>query len=227
MDAANVIVPMRCEALMVNAGVKADPTCIWQFQYAALADFKSPEPRGCDTATGQLDPGVYLHWTLPNAMRSGRQEAAAGPVNYPLVPNRWLVLRLARSPSSSGAPAVKAMVVESDCPFVAGLAPGDFTQSSSYWADPDMVQKAWKKSQEPHRQQWVAMGDSGLPLASIGIRFPLEGWTEQAASDMFLTAVAPANPAFSGYFPHHRNVFGTYDDLSDLSGDQTLSYYVL
>ena len=220
MDPSAIIVPMRCEALVVNAGVK-DPFRIWQFEYVNLGDFKSPEPWPAETNDRLQDPGVYLHWTLPDAFRSGRQQASGG-IDYPLVPNRWLVLRLAGGDTRTA----KAIIVESDCPYVAGMQ-GDSPSASPYLID-DKVTSLWANSADPQRRAWKKLGRPDNPaVAHLGVQFPLAAWNERAAGDMFLTAIAPGNPAFSGYFYHHQNIFGIHDDLADVTGDATLSYYVV
>lgn len=230
MTSSTAVVPMNCEALVVNAAVQnRDQTRIWQFNYKNLESFSTPEPNPAEPGVAReatqpnpdLTPGVRLHWTLPDAFRAGQQDPKSGSIIHPLVPNRWLVLRL----SGSGTRSVKAILVESDCPITQGVEPGVFGQASRYLVDPG-VAALWKASSEPHRAKW-APKSADVPTAQIGVQYPLDGWTETAAEAMFLTAVAPANPAFSGYFPHHTNVFGIYDDLSDVGGDTILSYYVV
>ena len=55
------------------------------------------------------DMGIRLHWTLPSALAHGLQHK--GALNFPNVPNRWLILRLQ---NKDGQAAQKAWVVESD-----------------------------------------------------------------------------------------------------------------
>lgn len=93
-------VPMEMKALVVNDQVRyAEPFQRWQMNYNQLAEYLSPMPAPFDgnTAAGWNDDptanGVYLHWTLPDALRNGTQSAPGSPMQFPLTPNRWLVVR--------------------------------------------------------------------------------------------------------------------------------------
>src|SRR5450755_3549591 len=53
-----------------------------------------------EEASAWLPPGIHLHWTLPRALRRGRQnlngaesssESEAAFLTFPKAPNRWLV----------------------------------------------------------------------------------------------------------------------------------------
>lgn len=215
-----LVVPVELDALVANKGVIArDAFRQWQFNYQALPHYKSPEPEAFDRSTTGQKPGVYLHWSLPSALRHG---TGAGGDGYPLVPNRWLLVRF------NGAPArrVTAWVIESDCPFSTKVSSTGVELTSLYLADPAVIQ-AWKVSSDPYRNSVQLDPAAQAPqIANLGIRFPLPGWTERAAQPMFLTAVAPANPAFSIYVPHNQGVFAFYDDLTGIDQD-TLSYLVV
>jgi hypothetical protein len=66
--------------------------------------FSGAEPWGGD----QSRLGVYLHWQLPEALCCGHQDEKTGEIGeFPLVPNRWLVVRR----SNHG---VRSWVVHSD-----------------------------------------------------------------------------------------------------------------
>ena len=77
--------------------------------------------------------GVYLHWLLPRAYRTGRtpkaatdssssgspkDEASTQVPSYLQIPNRWFVIRRLRAsdplPSQTGIPEFQGWVVESD-----------------------------------------------------------------------------------------------------------------
>jgi hypothetical protein len=221
MPDPTLIVPITCEALVANDGVIArDGLRWWPFNYLALTHFRSPQPAAFDRGTTGQKAGIYLHWTLPAALREGVQDSA-GAVEYPLVPNRWLVVRV----QGTGERLMSAWVLESDCPFTSMVQGGDVTRTSQYLVDPSILQ-LWSASGDPFRTAIHPAANAAVQTANIGVPFPASGWTERARSAMFLKAVAPANPLFSGYFPHHLNVFGFYDDLARVDQD-TLSYYVI
>jgi len=72
-----------------------------------------PQPRAA---------GVYLHWSLPDALTSGNQppseasaSSGASDANavFPAVPDRWLVVRLSPSKTHSDRRAVKGWILQS------------------------------------------------------------------------------------------------------------------
>lgn len=217
-----LVVPIECEALVANRGVMArDALRWWQFNYSALNDYRSPEPMAFDRSVTGQTPGVYLHWTLPAALRRGGRDSTRAGMGYPLVPNRWLVLRVrgVRERTAVG------WVLESDCPLTTQVK-GNAAHSAQWLVD-DGVARLWRASGDPRRTAWRApTAADAAAVASIGIAFDLRGWEETAASSMFLTAIAPANPLFAGYVPHHGNVFTFHDTLDDVAAD-VLSYYVV
>ena len=93
-----LIVPVKLDVLVANPRMVAtNGFRSWAMNYLALTHdggCNSPEPAPFDADLGQTEAGVYLHWVLPEALRHGIQRGAGGPVTYPLVPNRWLVVRL-------------------------------------------------------------------------------------------------------------------------------------
>lgn len=219
-----LIVPMHLDALVVNDSViKRDTFRWWNFNYQGLNQFKSPEPEAGDRMVGGQKEGIYLHWTLPRALRHGSQNPQTGSIEFPLVPNRWLIVRLA----GSGPRRACGWVLESDCPYSGQVLSVGVEQTSMYLVDANII-KMWQNSGDPFRNTVnLDPGSHQTQVANIGIPFPLEqGWQERAADTMFLTAVAPANPAFSIYYPHNTGVFSFYDDLAGLDKD-LLSYLVL
>lgn len=218
MAGSSLAVPIDVDVLIANDGVVAQFQSLrwWIFDYGALATFDSAEPLALDEQAGTLTPGVYVHWTLPGALRRGSRNARNGAVEYPLVPNRWLVVR-----SSASVPAnVAAWVVESDCPS----PPDSDGFNAVYLVDPALAQM-WRRSPDASRNGF-ALGPSTVPTTLIGARSPLSKWAERDANAMFLTAVAPGNPNFAAYVPHHAGVFALYDPLEGID-DDTLSYTVV
>ncbi|SHM65294.1 hypothetical protein SAMN05444266_109354 [Chitinophaga jiangningensis] len=217
-----LLVPIELDILLANPALVArDNFRWWRYTYVNLSDntFQSPEPLGFDASYNTATTGAYLHWTLPRSLRSSGQDSSS---NFPYVPNRWLIVRMAKD--SNGNNILKSWVLESDCPNPDGSV-------SSYFMVDDSVVAAWKASTEPNRQaaQPVAISsteDTGANTVNIGMAFDATTWTEQAAGNSFLTAVAPGNMEFSGYMPFNQNVFSFYDDLTDAPADTVLSYFV-
>ncbi|MFJ6617669.1 hypothetical protein ACIQOW_08865 [Kitasatospora sp. NPDC091335] len=168
--------------------------------------------------------GVHLHWALPRGPRHGVQDPATGEVDYPLVPNRWLVTRF----SGTGTRRVRAWVIESDCPHTAyALRQGHPLEHSSPHLVTGATLSAWRASRDPYRG---ARTDAS-PQVLLGLAFPLADgtpWTERAAADrLFLTAMGAGDQHFTTYVPHSTNVFSFIDDLSDVTAADTLGYQVI
>ncbi|HEX6938868.1 MAG TPA: hypothetical protein VF158_05610 [Longimicrobiales bacterium] len=223
-----LIVPIHLDVLVANRGVLARDGEFrwWQYNYQALEDFHSPEPEAFGRQAGKPAEGVYLHWTLPRALRNGEQ-GEDGRIVYPRVPNRWLVVRAQGAEQRTWT----AWVIESDCPLTDGVKQRfpdiDVAQMSIYLVEPSVVE-AWRKSADPLRNTTSLDPSAAGPLvANIGVRFPLaDGWSERAEGTSFLTAVAPGNAVFSSYYPHNVGVFSMYDALEGVDA-ATLSYAVI
>jgi hypothetical protein len=205
MSNPTLLVPIQVHALVVNTKVRQLPFRRWRMNYHQLEKFASPDP---DAFDGEIETsfdkpkneGVYLHWTLPATLRHGVQNRETGKIEFPLVPNRWLVMRFSGTLDNRAA---KAWVIESDCPFTESAG----TDNISLYLDPTSTE----------------------PLAQIlGKSFPLAGWSEKSIDKLFLTAVAPGNPLFTAYQSNVSNIFSFHDHLSeDNITNSTLSYLVV
>ena len=128
-DAGPLIVPVNVQALAVNqANI---PLIRAGMHYGHLGNYQSPNPGPFQNDEGDFATdhrGVLVMWTLPRALRHGQQQAD-GSLQFPLVPNRWLVVRLFRAEGSGvQAPAFAAWVVQSDAI--------DATNGASSYIDP-------------------------------------------------------------------------------------------
>jgi hypothetical protein len=112
-----LVVPVEVAAFAVNAQTRdADGTYVMQRWIANFVPFVSdnaaPEPQpfsGTEPWGGDASRlGVYLQWQLPEALCQGYQDEQTGEIgDFPLVPNRWLVVRR----SDRG---VRCWIVQSD-----------------------------------------------------------------------------------------------------------------
>ncbi|WP_406276781.1 hypothetical protein OH799_06625 [Nocardia sp. NBC_00881] len=112
-----LVVPVQVAAFAVNAQTRdTDGTYVmqrWIANFTPLVnDNAAPEPQpfsGTQPWGGDESRlGVYLHWQLPEALCRGHQDEVTGEIgDFPLVPNRWLVIRR----SNQG---VRSWIVHSD-----------------------------------------------------------------------------------------------------------------
>ncbi|MGW3014104.1 hypothetical protein ACWC9R_35525 [Streptomyces sp. NPDC001219] len=127
-----LIVPVEVAALAVNRQTRDTGTPHvfhrWITNFRDIGEGVPPEPApfaGPEEWTGREDRlGVYLQWELPAALTRGRHDEEEGIGDFPLVPNRWLVVR-----HTDSTRTLKAWIVESDY-----LDPMDGTVS---FQDPD------------------------------------------------------------------------------------------
>lgn len=183
-----LVVPVKVHSLVVDSFVK-DHVAFNRFQmnYNELTDHLSPEPLpfGDVSTNDPIEIGVYVHWHLPAGLTQARQKAD-GTMEYPLVPNRWLVIRqIGSGPDQQTA----AWIIESDRL--------DTPQGSAFC----IYNEQGKKVQPTKIGKKVSLTswreDDGNK------------------SELFLTAAGAGDLTYSFYQPSCQNVFSIYDPLLD------------
>jgi hypothetical protein len=153
-----------------------------------------------------LKKGIHLHWALPDALtKTINPKIQHGqPINFPPVPNRWLVTR------TGGGLATKQWVIESDYLYPEGA--GNNMGSVNIPCHTDPV----KGKHQPFRY--------------LGRKMPLAAWlnnTESAEYYAPLTAVGYGEPTFAAFYPNCFSVFGFYDGDINALQNNSLSYDVI
>ncbi|MCI5210126.1 MAG: hypothetical protein D3910_15325 [Candidatus Electrothrix sp. ATG2] len=223
-----LIVPMTVEAFVVNDEIRTTDDAFLRtpMLYEDLARMGNAQPGQSDNdisfsqggstqrngktiTNSDYYNGVYLKWRLPKAFTTGAQDSSAGQTTYPIVPNRWLVIRI-----NQATQATTAWIIESD--YVHDSSP----QASTI-------------SEEGSKYVGIASKTTGYQCPTgkeIGKNFPLSGggtWSESGTS-LKLTAIAPGNPAFAFYQPACNNVFSFIDPLTSTKHpDASFTYTVL
>ena len=203
MSGESLIVPVDVEAMWIGAA----PAELGH--RGATADFSALPGRDADGyLTGKpyigesiaalrhvtIEPGIHLHWALPDALTKGVADAAGG-LAFPPVPTRWLVVRILVRANAAAAPALSGWVVESD--FL--------------HADPAVATVS-----VPHEPE-----DGEQFHRFLGRRVALAEWRESGDPPTLfggrpLTALGYGETSFAAYYPNCRNVFGFHDPLDDL-----------
>ncbi len=168
-----------------------------------------PELFSVVSRSDHLQPGAHIMWTLPYALRKGKQVDGVdndGDVAFPLVPNRWLVTRLEYKSITDGSiPTIISHVVKSD--VISDGGPPPAPQS---------------KSQYPFNA-------NNFPVNTIGESVPLDQWDGDLPPEntsVELKAAGPAALSWSVTYDNVREVFGFYDDsLSENASSNTPYYY--
>ena len=198
MADTHVLVPMQLDAMVLNeASSLATPFGRIEMQYGNLQSFTSPEPRPFDYGSAvQPKSGVYLHWTIPQALRHGDHDDQS--TAFPLIPNRWLVTRI--QAGLPAAQAIKAWVIESDfvhpenaSPALAGTPP-----TSAAFVDPTGLNEYGTITP-------IRIGRATLLTTLESV---------DAQPRPFLRAVGPGNAYFSAFEPGLTNVLAFIDPVT-------------
>lgn len=213
----HLLVPINIEALVCRK-IEDDDETTWM---DLTPDFKGvrrnrflgrqieSEPRGRFRKLYK-EPGVYLHWALPDGLTHGIAGENGDPPEFPLIPNRWLVVRLEdHNDGRTIDLKSRAWIVESD------------TVTDERGAVP------WPR---------MTVGDDGAVkdyYVGVGKRFDADQWPGETDSDRVeITACGYGDPAFAAYYPACRGILGFHDrdlekDLADSQNGVTLSYFVV
>jgi hypothetical protein len=213
MADTHILVPMQVDALVMSQpAANATPFRRFTLDYTQLSQFGDPEPAafqgGSDTPP---NAGIYLYWTLPQALRHGTQ--TNGSTDFHLVPNRWLVTRVQQG--QPAAQALTAWIVESDF-----YDPNDVTAGTSLYIQP---QSQVQDSNNPYSNPTPTTIGRARPLTQVTSLDP------QPAP--FLQAVGPGNVLFSAFEPGAQNVLAFFDPVQDGNGNvipsATFTYAVI
>lgn len=147
-----------------------------------------------------LGPGVHLHWALPDALTTSLPDRGVGALDFPIVPNRWLVQRLL---IVGGQATRSSWVVLSDL-LNAELPAGQTSVSLPTHPDAQGQNYQYSGEYQPFDSAWVEP-----PIASG------RAFSDLAGID--LTAVANGHSTFASFYPNCRGVFGFADSLGDLN----------
>src|SRR5438128_7437205 len=100
LDSMDIIVPIHLEALRVSpSSGQTAKTALYDFTLlgsqpgSAMGDLIASNHFQTAMTKLAVEPGIHIHWSLPRAYTRGVQDETTGQVRYPVVPNRWLVIR--------------------------------------------------------------------------------------------------------------------------------------
>ncbi|PSL29018.1 hypothetical protein [Chitinophaga ginsengisoli] len=224
----NIIVPINVEVLRVSPSPAASATP--QSVKSALYDFSQAGAHAL-AGTGSLiaannfehaeelinnKPGLHVHWSLPAAYTHGVQDNASGALRFPALPNRWLVIRFFKNRNgqentdcikdpANFSPSLQIWILESDAHAAPGTTGFDNGTDIPWMNDTQNL--------------------SAVSYRKTGRKITLgNGWTEPSGNNgpgiAFLGDLLQAPMAygetFTAYYQNCGNIFGIYDDLSDL-----------
>lgn len=216
---------MELDVLLANTALTdRDQFRLWYYSYSSMKSkaWSDPEPPAFTDSHTMPGTGAYLHWTLPRSLRVGKSDSTS---DFPLVPNRWLIVRIYRDANGNNVP--QTWMLEADCPNP------DNDANSCYYIVNDTVKNNWATSSDTNRNSAFPFpfdsGDNTDTQAyylSIGRAFDWSAWKEAYPENMFITALGPGNADFSGYIGFNLGVLSFYDSLAGVPDTTSLSYMV-
>ncbi len=169
-----------------------------------------------------LPAGVHLHWTLPEGLSKGLHTRAAGgqeSVQFPPVPNRWLVVRRSSDDQTHWTVRDRWMV-ESDALFQLDSDPQpdgafpaltpDRNGLAAPFKVPVLSETAGQGAPPPRPEPYRYMGRA--------TEFPIAiDWRAQAPSrylpslGLKLSVLGYGDATYAAFYPNCATVFGLYD----------------
>ena len=209
-----LLVPMNIEALVIGetaegaewVNLKPDFRKIFYNKFLG----QQLENDACSTTSSNLyeEPGIYLHWALPDGLTHGIHEDKDEGPEFPLIPNRWLIIRLWDPEKTNQQVELKskAWIIESD------------TISDKK----DGV--VWPRL----NSEKAKLQDTQDYYIYVGKQFELSQWQgETSDPGVDITAIGYGDAAFAAYYPACKGILGFHDkDIEELKKDVSLTYFV-
>lgn len=155
------------------------------------------------------DGGVHLHWLLPQAFGHGVSTDAG--LDYPHVPNRWLVRRVRYKQGTQDDPESSEVV-----------------DTASWLIQSDFLHEVNRENVAPGAVPFLHEHSETL-FASVGRATPLQDWTGAPATyNLKLTALGSGTADFPSSYPLSKSVLGFHDPdpTGGAEGDWQITYLV-
>ena len=141
-----------------------------------------------------LQEGVHLHFILPSAFRHGTKDKNTNSIQYPRVPDKFIVTRMFVDKNTNE--------IVHDCNIVDSA----FISVNNNSDEPKTTIPYMVKNEKIKRYRYLGRNYSGFVKPSSDENSYLEDG---------LYAVGPGDPLFNVYYLNCRSVFGYYDNLKD------------
>lgn len=157
-----------------------------------------------ETPLNLLTAGIHVHWALPEALTRGNYDKKTTRLQFAHVPNRWLLSRVVINGTNFTR---KSWIIESDT-----LERPDSMKKQFITLPVDPV--------EASGANYMFVGKPGEFTPS---------WTDPGDQQFNklthhdLSAVSSGEVSFAAFYPNSGNVFGFYDDMSDIPAGTTVN----
>ena len=210
----NLFVPMHMDTLVVGKESTKENRRKWKpivvnyrnltndIDYGGLGKFITTPVDKDPNHKDKLENGVHLHWVLPKAFRHGEQLKNEGAPSFPLIPNRWLIIRTIvsdKTEDDSFSLDQKTWIMESDAEMANGK------------------EKNWVELIQAHPGQNLVPGIDELQVKNIGkiTDFNPTTWTDNVSKELFLNIQAPGNPSFAASYNASKGILGFHDNMKE------------
>jgi hypothetical protein len=234
----NAIVPINVAGVRVNVNdaAKATPKMKGRTAVFEKMPYLSTQKNTASTgdkiydaietqtaAASSLDPGIHLHWELPDSLRRGVQPPEGGALKFPAAPNRWLVIRHFSlydvGAGKYGAVLNKAWIVESDylSPKLIPDRDGRLRPAVSV----PLTLKGGGRTAPPYLYMGRKLDYDAWDPDKEDAKDYLPYYHDQPGAPAYLDAIGFVGPSFAGFYPECNSVFGYWDrfeDLTDVNG---------
>lgn len=225
-------VPLRIDALVVRnneisvVNQMADFSILPYFEEVLKEEFygdtanisESIVSRPFQNKNLRLGQGVHLHWALPDALTHGDEK-----LQFPCVPDRWLITR--RKRTSSGTWAIdQQWIVESNYLYPPHVYKKGVSVNIPYTArtwiyDATKGDKVSGDNKLEHYKYDATNKEAGKVRATqrhryMGRKMPLSAWRQPDQNAEYypsLTAIGYGEPTFAAFYPNCFSVFGFHD----------------
>ena len=153
-------------------------------------------------ASTSLQKGIHLHFVLPPAFKHGVKKNGSTTIEYPSVPDKYIVTRMYIDKSS------KERIV--DC----NIVDSTFYTADTLYKEKSITipfDKPFKDDfSNKHYFRYLGRQFSGFEETPKLNENKEEGHIKE------LFGIGPGDPLFNAYYPNCRSVFGYYDNLKEL-----------
>ncbi len=188
-----IYVPVSLKGLMVTENTERIQYFKEFYDYSTLPEDNSGALIEKEFKTTQnMELGIHLHWSLPDGLTQGIENDTKDDFDFYDVPNMWIVTRL--------------------------WSVDNKIQSKNWFVCSNAVFKEINEFNKGSHSIYIdKKNNKDIPYRYLGASYPVGKNVQIDEYLESLKAVEAGDLSYSAYYPSSRNVFGFYDDLSDLN----------
>ncbi len=194
-----LLVPILIDAMVVdnNLSNQSRKYALNSNDYKRVTKFEQANPNFIEQSN-HATKGIHLQWLLPESLTQGKEVGNNSEIEFPKVPNRWLVNRLYLNDNNEIQ--IKSWLILSD--FI--------------------------EENPTNKANYLLEKNGKLIPCRLGKTIDLKDFQgDKKEKDLFLSAIGSGDAAFSVFTPENKNIFSFIDEMQDLEkASLLLSYQV-